>query len=238
MTGNTNMGRAPCISCAWAAMAHMAAACMAAAFRPKLKKIMKNKESPKDLPETADKINSELYTRDMEAKRCVEPFTTLGSNASALLHLMKYQKGEIAMNAVISNVAKAQVTNSAATVKMEQETAKSAEQTVGGQNTAAETSVSSKYDTLELSREYLKYKTQGENSALSDQTSQLNATVLKFAAQNHKEIVYNYQLYSYTETELLEMLFNGTISMEEYNNEMAGRDPGFEAENQNFLSTM
>lgn len=142
------------------------------------------------------------------------------------------------MNAVISNVVKAQVSNSQAAGKMEQETAKTAEQTAGGQNTAAETSVSSKYDTLELSKEYVKYKTQGENSALSDNTSQLNATVLKFAAATRKEIIYNYQLYSYTEAELMEMLFNGTISVEEYNKEMAGRDPEFKAENQPMLSTM
>jgi|GEM_PF-632522 len=137
------------------------------------------------------------------------------------------------MNAVISNVIKSQASNPAAAVKHEQETLRSAERVTGGQNTAAETSVSSKYDTLDLSREYLKYKTQGENKALHDQTSQLNTTLLQYAvAEKQKKPVYNYQLFSYTESELLEKLRKGEITQDEYNDEMSSRDPDFkEAEN-------
>lgn len=131
------------------------------------------------------------------------------------------------MNSVISNVVKTQVSNSTAAGRMEQEAAKAAEQTAGGQNTADESSVSSKYDTLALSKEYVKYKTQGGNIPLSDMTGQLNSTALKFIAATRKEIIYNYQLYSYTETELSEMLLDGTISQEEYNREMAERNPDF-----------
>lgn len=143
------------------------------------------------------------------------------------------------MNAVISNVVRAQASNSSAAVKLDQETLKSAEQVTGGLNTAAETSVSSKYDTLDLSREYLKYKTQGENKALHDQTNQLNSTLLQYAvADKQKKPVYNYQLFSYTESELLEKLRNGEITPDEYKNEMSSRDPDFsEAENLHPLLT-
>lgn len=135
------------------------------------------------------------------------------------------------MNAVISNVVRTQTSNSAAAGKLDQETLKSAEQVTGGLNTSAETSVSSKYDTLDLSREYLKYKTQGENKALQDQTNQLNSTVIQYAAaSNQKKPVYDYQLYSYNEFELLAMLYDGEITLDEYNNEMTDRDPGFDKE--------
>jgi len=135
------------------------------------------------------------------------------------------------MNAVISNVVKTQTSNSATAVKLEQETFKSAEQVTGGLNTASETSVSSKYDTLDLSREYLRYKTQGENKALHDQTSQLNTTLLQYAvAEKQKKPVYNYQLFSYTESELLEKLRNGEITPDEYKDAMSSRDPGFSEE--------
>jgi hypothetical protein len=81
------------------------------------------------------------------------------------------------MNAAISSVVRAQTSNSATATKMERETIKSAEQLTGGQNISVESSVSSKYDTVELSRQYVEYKTQGQNSTLHDQTSQLNSTL-------------------------------------------------------------
>jgi hypothetical protein len=136
------------------------------------------------------------------------------------------------MNEAISNVARTQSSNPAKAGRLEQETFKSAEQIAGGQNNATETSVSSKYDTLDLSREYLKYKTQGGNAALSDQTSQLNATVIEYAAAaNRKRPIYNYQLYAYNDLELLEMLNKGEITPEEYKKEMADREgPEFREE--------
>ncbi len=129
------------------------------------------------------------------------------------------------MNAVISSVIKTQASNSASAGKLESETIKSAEEVSGGQNVAVESSVSSKYDTLELSQEYVEYKTQSQNSAVQDQTSQLNSTIIRYPTANiSEEIVYNYQLYSYTETELLEMMNDGTISRQAYEDEVSNRE--------------
>lgn len=129
------------------------------------------------------------------------------------------------MNAVISSVIRTQSSNPAAAAKIEREVAKSAEEVTGGQNTAVESSVSSKYDTLELSQNYIRYKMQSENSTLNDLTSQLNSTVIEYAAnQNKKNVVYNHQLYAYTESELLEMLSKGAITPEEYDEELSERD--------------
>lgn len=83
------------------------------------------------------------------------------------------------MNGAISSVVRRHTSNPATANKLESETIKSAAEMSGGQNNAVESSVSSKYDTLDLSREYIKYKTLSQNSALHDQTSQLNSTVIR-----------------------------------------------------------
>jgi len=130
------------------------------------------------------------------------------------------------MNAIISSVVRTQSSNTATASKLESETIKTAEEVTGGQNTAVETSVSSKYDTLDLSRDYLEYKTQSENSSLQDQTSQLNTTIVQFPVNTRSaEIVNNIQLYAYTEIELLDMVNHATISREAYMAEIASRAP-------------
>lgn len=129
------------------------------------------------------------------------------------------------MNAAISSVLRTQVSNSASASKIESETIKSAEEVSGGLNTASETSVSSKFDTLELSREYLEYKTQGESIALQDKTSQLNSTVVQNAAAiSGEELIYSVQLYAYTDLELLEMVNKAMISREQYDAEISSRE--------------
>lgn len=129
------------------------------------------------------------------------------------------------MNEVIAIVAKNQSSNPAAASKIESEAVKSAEEITGGMNLAKETSVSSRYDTLDLSREYVKYKMNGENSTLQDQTSQLNSTVLQlFSSSSGKKPIYSYQLFAYTESELLDLFNQGEISAEEYEAEIADRD--------------
>jgi len=128
------------------------------------------------------------------------------------------------MNAVISSVVRAQASNPASASKIESETAKSVEEVSGGQNTASETSVSSKYDTLDLSQDYLEYKTQSENTTLQDETNQLNSTVAKYTAESSsEETAYFNPLYSYTDIELQKMLRDGTISKEEYEVETSGK---------------
>ncbi len=130
------------------------------------------------------------------------------------------------MNAIISSVVRTQSSNSASASKLESETVKSAEEVTGGQNTAIETSVSSKYDTLDLSRDYLEYKTQSENSSLQDETSQLNATIVQLPVNTRsEEIVNSTQLYAYTEIELIDMVNHATISREAYMAEIASRNP-------------
>jgi hypothetical protein len=132
------------------------------------------------------------------------------------------------MNAAISSVVRTQVSNSTATSKIESETAKSAERISGGMNNASETAVSSKYDTFELSRDYLEYKTQGDNVAMQDRTSQLNATILQPALRSgKKDVISSLDLYSYTDTELLEMVNAGSISQDQYDAELASREPSF-----------
>lgn len=131
----------------------------------------------------------------------------------------------MAMNAAISSVVRTQSSNSASASKLESETAKSAEEVTGGQNTAVETSVSSKYDTLDLSRDYLEYKTQSENSSLQDETSQLNTTIVQFPVNTRSaEVINSIQLYAYTEIELLDMVNDATISRQSYEAEIASRD--------------
>lgn len=146
------------------------------------------------------------------------------------------------MNAAIASAVRSQAVNTETAVKIERETIRSAELAAGGQNTAAETSVSSKYDTLELSRKYLEYRTQTENRALQDETSQLNTTIVKKASDykdssdvkntlenSKKQLSYYNPIYSYTEFELKEMRDNGTISKAEYEAELAEREISFEA---------
>ena len=129
------------------------------------------------------------------------------------------------MNEAIASVARTQSSNPAAASKVESEAVKSAEEITGGMNLAKESSVSSRYDTLDLSREYVKYKMNGENSTLQDQTSQLNSTVLQlFSSSSGKKQVFSYQLFAYTESELLDLFNQGEISMEEYEAEIADRD--------------
>lgn len=151
------------------------------------------------------------------------------------------------MNAAIASAVRTQAANTETAAKLERETVKSAEQAAGGQNTAAETSVSSKYDTLDLSRKYLEYRTQTENRALQDETSQLNSTVVKKASykdsydmkdaldakeasdKSNQTLSYYNPVYSYTEFELKEMRDNGTISKAEYEAELAEKETKFEA---------
>ena len=152
------------------------------------------------------------------------------------------------MNAAIASAVRTQAVNTETAGKIERETVKSAEQAAGGQNTAAETSVSSKYDTLDLSRKYLEYRTQSENQALQDETSQLNSTIIKkatdfkdssdlkdaFDARNSSDkssnkLTYYNPMYSYTEFELKEMRDNGTISKAQYDSELAEMELKFVA---------
>lgn len=129
------------------------------------------------------------------------------------------------MNEAIANVIRTQSVNPTAAIKADSDTAKATESITGGLNLTTESVVSSKYDTLALSNDYVNYRTKGDNTALHDQTSQLNSTVLQlFSSGSGKKPVYNYQLYAYTDSELLDMFNQGEISMEEYEAEVADRD--------------
>ena len=129
------------------------------------------------------------------------------------------------MNEAVSSVVRTQSSNSAAAKKVESETVKSAQEVFGGQNTALETVVSSRYDTVELSREYLEYKTHSENSTLQDETNQLNSTVIKYLGKSEiKRPVLNNQLYACDEIELLSLYNDGAISREEFQDEIESRN--------------
>lgn len=129
------------------------------------------------------------------------------------------------MNEAIATVVRTQSSNPASAVKRESETAKATEAVTGGLNLAPESAVSSKFDTLNLSNDYVKYKTKGENSSLQDQTSQRNSTVLQlFSPPGSKKQVLNYQLFAYTESELMDLFNQGDITMNEFEDELADRD--------------
>lgn len=136
----------------------------------------------------------------------------------------------IEMNDAISGIVRTSASNTASAAKLDQETAKSAEQVSGGLNNAAESSVSSKYDTLDLSREYLKYKTQSDNKALSDKTSQMNSTVLSQAASSTKKKNARDRLDPDHEPDMQELLFDKEVSGKDRAQEADEKNPESEPE--------
>lgn len=76
------------------------------------------------------------------------------------------------MTSIISSLTNLYSTS---TSKISSESVNSAEETGETQTTSANTGVYNKYDTLELSQDYLSYKTQSESGTLSDETNLLNS---------------------------------------------------------------
>lgn len=127
------------------------------------------------------------------------------------------------------------------TTKLKIESIESEVETEGVQTTSDDTDVSSKYDTLELSQDYVNYKMQGENTTTSDESSLLNSQTgeemapppppppmpPEAAAESSEESSEDSSgtdLSSYSDSELKELVEAGVISRAQYMAELASRE--------------
>lgn len=113
-----------------------------------------------------------------------------------------------------------------------------------GQSTVIDSGVSNKYDTLELSQDYVNYKMQSESSTVEDDSSLLNSTVeTSTGTTEEAEETTGMEkpmgapppppptdsedsstdLSSYSDSELKSLLNDGTITRSEYAAEIASR---------------
>ena len=157
------------------------------------------------------------------------------------------------MEVISLDVAKLQGTTATVTKQVENTAIKADTEGNGGQSSAREVNSYYRYDTMELSQNYLEYKTKSENSAVQSDTNQLNAlpaqekpsavppqpaddealalenevrTLLNLASYDgESESVSNDEtLSSFTNSELKGMLQEGKITVAEYNTEMESRE--------------
>ena len=157
------------------------------------------------------------------------------------------------MEVISLDVAKLQGNTATVTKQVENTAIKADTEGNGGQSSAREVNSYYRYDTMELSQNYLEYKTKSENSAVQSDTNQLNAlpaqekpsavppqpaddealalenevrTLLNLASYDgESESVSNDEtLSSFTNSELKGMLQEGKITVAEYNTEMESRE--------------
>lgn len=157
------------------------------------------------------------------------------------------------MEVISLDVAKLQGNTATVTKQVENTAIKADTEGNGGQSSAREVNSYYRYDTMELSQNYLEYKTKSENSAVQSDTNQLNAlpaqekpsavppqpaddealalenevrTLLNLASYDgESESVSNDEtLSSYTNSELKGMLQEGKITVAQYNTEMESRE--------------
>jgi hypothetical protein len=157
------------------------------------------------------------------------------------------------MEVISLDVAKLQGNTATVTKQVENTAIKADTEGNGGQSSAREVNSYYRYDTLELSQDYLQYKTKSENSAVQSDTNQLNALPTQekpsavppqpaddetLALENDVNASQNVASYSgksesvsndetlssYTNFELKGMLQEGKITVAEYNNEMESRE--------------
>lgn len=82
----------------------------------------------------------------------------------------------------------------------------------------------SKRDRLELSNEYRSYAQENVQSQESDSSVNSNISAVTDNESTEAEKVNASELYSYTEYELRDLLFDGSITQSEYNAEIAKRE--------------
>lgn len=161
------------------------------------------------------------------------------------------------MEVISLNASKIQGSSLTLAKKVEDVRVKPLTEGTGSQNSVEEANSYNKYDTLELSHEYLEYKTKSENSAVKSDTNQLNSTIdQKFpgrppkdetleteAVQNEEakssyaatddseeEDVSSYNLSSYSKLELKSLVQSGKITSAAYNAEIKNRQVDDETE--------
>jgi len=145
------------------------------------------------------------------------------------------------------NAIKLQGSTSTLAKKVEDVTVKSTTKDTTSQNSVNEANSHNKYDTLELSDDYLEFKTKSENSAVKSDTDQSNSTIPKKLSQKpsqestvspataeatqtappslttdtEEDIE---ELSSYTASELKTLAQEGKITVAEYNSEIESRE--------------
>lgn len=150
------------------------------------------------------------------------------------------------MDPISLNVVELQSPATTASKKIDAATIKPATDSANGQNAANEANSYNKFDTMELSREYVGYRTKSENATVNSDTQQLNSTVdqkmtrvsgdddeesskkKETKPQNTKEeqedeSIANSQLAGYTHSELKGLLLSGKITVAAYNEEIKKR---------------
>ncbi|WP_303867646.1 hypothetical protein [Acetobacterium wieringae] len=150
------------------------------------------------------------------------------------------------MDPIILNAAAPQAAASSLAKKVETVTVKPTADSVNPQQAANEANSYYKFDSMELSREYVGYRMKSENSNINSDTNQETSTIdqkLKRipgddddtseekhnrrqaakAEQTEDEAVASNQLSSYTNSELKGLVLAGKITMATYNAEIKNR---------------
>lgn len=150
------------------------------------------------------------------------------------------------MDPISLNVVELQSPATTVSKKIDAATIKPATDGANGQNAANEANSYNKFDTMELSREYVGYRTKSENATVNSDTQQLNSTVdqkptrisgdeddesskkketkpQNTEEEKEDESISNSQLAGYTSSELKGLVLSGKITIATYNAEMKSR---------------
>lgn len=153
------------------------------------------------------------------------------------------------MEVLSLNAVKLQGLTPTLSKKVEDITVKPVTDSTGGQNSLNEANSYNKYDTLELSQDYLEYRTKTESSTITSDSNQLDSTVEQkvprmppqeiqerkkpvdqaetespsTVTDDSEEDVSSAQLSSYSTAELKGLLQQGKITTADYNAEVKSR---------------
>lgn len=150
------------------------------------------------------------------------------------------------MDAVSLNAVEVQGPATSLSKKIDAVTIKPTGDSIDAQNAATEANSYYKYDTMELSREYVGYRMKSENTTVNSDTEQLNSTIdqksSRIPADDEEEnvekketksqlteeskeddTVSSNQLGGYTSSELKGLVLSGKITVMAYNAEMKSR---------------
>lgn len=151
------------------------------------------------------------------------------------------------MDAISLNAVQMQGPAVSLAKKVDDVTVKSTTVSADNQNAANEANSYNKYDTMELSREYVGFRTKSENATVNSDTDQLNSTVDQKSNKipsdeeeetpekkqtktqnteddkNEDDSISSNQLGGYTSSELKGLVLSGKITMATYNAEVKSR---------------
>ncbi len=152
----------------------------------------------------------------------------------------------IKMDPISLNAVGAQAPAASLSKKIDAVTIKPTSDSTNQQNAANEANSYYKYDSMELSREYVGYRMKSENATVNSDTEQLNSTVDQKADRVNQDeddnvdkktpkrqlieeeepeddAVSGSQLRGYSSSELKGLVLSGKITVAEYNNEVKNR---------------